>query len=59
MCSDYVGDTERLERRHSDCRKALKSLRDVLDEPFSIIVRDAAIQRMVSIVLKLESDIGS
>lgn len=36
---------ERLELRYSDTLKALSTLKDILKEPFSMIVRDAAIQR--------------
>lgn len=36
---------ERLELRHRDALKALNTLKDILAEPFSVIVRDAAIQR--------------
>lgn len=36
---------ERLELRHRDAVKALGTLKDILKEPFSAIVRDAAIQR--------------
>jgi nucleotidyltransferase substrate binding protein (TIGR01987 family) len=36
---------ERLELKFNDAEKALKTLRAVLQEPFSVIVRDAAIQR--------------
>ncbi len=36
---------ERLELKYTDALKALNTLKDILREPFSIIVRDAAIQR--------------
>ena len=36
---------ERLKLRHDDALKALKTLEDILREPFSTIVRDATIQR--------------
>jgi nucleotidyltransferase substrate binding protein (TIGR01987 family) len=36
---------ERLKLRCGDCGKALGTLREILREPFSIIVRDATIQR--------------
>jgi len=36
---------ERLELKYHDAVKALKTLKAVLQEPFSVIVRDAAIQR--------------
>lgn len=36
---------ERLELKHRDALKALGTLKDILREPFSVIVRDAAIQR--------------
>jgi len=36
---------ERLELKRHDAKKALGTLKDILKEPFSIIVRDAAIQR--------------
>ncbi len=36
---------ERLEIRFKDAQCALNTLKEVLEEPFSIIVRDAAIQR--------------
>lgn len=36
---------ERLELRYHDALKALNTLKDILAEPFSIIARDAAIQR--------------
>ena len=36
---------ERLELKYSDALKALNTLKDILREPFSVIVRDAAIQR--------------
>jgi len=36
---------ERLELKHRDALKALSTLKDILREPFSVIVRDAAIQR--------------
>lgn len=34
-----------LELRYEDTKRALNSLRDILQEKFSVIVRDAAIQR--------------
>ena len=36
---------ERLELRQRDAKKALSTLKDIFKEPFSAIVRDAAIQR--------------
>lgn len=36
---------ERLKLRYKDASKALAALQQILEEPFSIIVRDAAIQR--------------
>lgn len=36
---------ERINFRYKDARKALKTLNDILKEPFSVIIRDAAIQR--------------
>ncbi|MBI4620274.1 MAG: nucleotidyltransferase substrate binding protein [Desulfobacterales bacterium] len=36
---------ERLKLRYSDALKSLMTLEEILREPFSIIVRDAAIQR--------------
>ncbi len=36
---------ERLELKYNDALKALGTLKDILKEPFSVIVRDAAIQR--------------
>ncbi len=36
---------ERLTLRYNDARNALNTLKEILKEPFSIIVRDAAIQR--------------
>ena len=36
---------ERLELKYRDEMKALNTLKDILREPFSVIVRDAAIQR--------------
>ena len=36
---------ERLSLKRADANKSLKSLQAVLQEPFSVIVRDAAIQR--------------
>jgi len=36
---------ERLELKYQDTQRALKTLKDVKKEPFSLIVRDAAIQR--------------
>ncbi len=36
---------ERMNLKFKDAEKALQSLGDILDEPFSIIVRDATIQR--------------
>lgn len=36
---------ERINLRYKDAEKALKTLNDILKEPFSVIVRDAAIQR--------------
>lgn len=36
---------ERLELKHKDAQAALKTLDDILREPYSVIVRDAAIQR--------------
>lgn len=36
---------ERLEIKYKDAKNALKTLKDILKEPYSVIVRDAAIQR--------------
>jgi hypothetical protein len=36
---------ERLTLKYTDSVKALQTLREILKEPFSVIVRDAAIQR--------------
>lgn len=36
---------ERLELKYSDAIKALGTLKDILKEPFSVIIRDASIQR--------------
>lgn len=36
---------ERLKLRYNDTRKALETLREIVNEPYTIIVRDAAIQR--------------
>lgn len=36
---------ERLEARFQDAIRSLETLKEILNEPFSIIVRDAAIQR--------------
>ena len=36
---------ERLELRYKDAQKALNTLKEILKESFSIIVRDASIQR--------------
>jgi nucleotidyltransferase substrate binding protein (TIGR01987 family) len=36
---------ERLEVRYKDTQRALGTLREILQQPFSIIIRDAAIQR--------------
>ena len=36
---------ERLDLRFKDAQNALKTLREIMKEPFSAIVRDAAIQR--------------
>ena len=36
---------ENLERRIKETEKALKTLKDVVNEPYSVIVRDATIQR--------------
>jgi nucleotidyltransferase substrate binding protein (TIGR01987 family) len=36
---------ERLKRKHQDALRAIGALKEILQEPFSIIVRDAAIQR--------------
>ncbi|MCD5383945.1 nucleotidyltransferase substrate binding protein [candidate division WOR-3 bacterium] len=36
---------ERLEMRGRDTQRALSTLKEILDEPFSLIVRDATIQR--------------
>lgn len=36
---------ERLALRHKDALRALNTLKEILKEPFSVIVRDAAIQR--------------
>ncbi len=36
---------ERLNLKYSDTIRAIKTLKEVLNEPFSVIVRDATIQR--------------
>lgn len=36
---------ERLNLKHKDAIRALETLKQILEEPFSIIVRDATIQR--------------
>lgn len=36
---------ERLSLRYDDAIKALKTLREIFKEPFSVIIRDATIQR--------------
>ncbi|MEA3369472.1 MAG: HI0074 family nucleotidyltransferase substrate-binding subunit [Candidatus Ratteibacteria bacterium] len=36
---------ERLKLKYKDAQKALDTLKKIFDEPFSIIIRDAAIQR--------------
>jgi nucleotidyltransferase substrate binding protein (TIGR01987 family) len=36
---------ERLNLKHQDALRAIEALKGILQEPFSIIVRDAAIQR--------------
>ena len=36
---------ERLKLKYSDTIKAMKTLKEILDEPFSVVVRDATIQR--------------
>jgi nucleotidyltransferase substrate binding protein (TIGR01987 family) len=36
---------ERLEVRYGDAKRAIGTLREILMQPFSVIVRDAAIQR--------------
>jgi nucleotidyltransferase substrate binding protein (TIGR01987 family) len=36
---------ERITLRYNDTRKALDTLREIVNEPYTIIVRDAAIQR--------------
>jgi len=36
---------EKLKLKYRDCLKAIDTLEEILKEPFSIIVRDAAIQR--------------
>lgn len=36
---------ERLKLKYDDTIKALETLKNILEEPFSVIVRDAAIQR--------------
>jgi len=36
---------ERLELKYQDAQKALNTLKEILNEPFSVIVRDASIQR--------------
>ena len=38
---------ERLMLKYDDAVKAIQTLQDILHEPFSVIVRDAAIQRFV------------
>jgi predicted nucleotidyltransferase len=39
------GDMERLKIKHNDALRSLKTLGEILKEPFSMIVRDATIQR--------------
>ena len=36
---------ERLKQRKADAQKALQTFSEILNEPYSVIVRDAAIQR--------------
>jgi nucleotidyltransferase substrate binding protein (TIGR01987 family) len=36
---------ERLRQRDEDARRALKTLEEVINEPYSLVVRDATIQR--------------
>lgn len=36
---------ERLKMRYDECRRALQTLRQILEEQYSVIVRDATIQR--------------
>jgi hypothetical protein len=36
---------ERLKLKYSDIIRAIKTLKEILNEPFSVIVRDATIQR--------------
>lgn len=36
---------ERLELRKKDAKRALGTLKDIVEEPYSIIIRDATIQR--------------
>ena len=36
---------ERLKLRYQDARRALSTFEEILAEPFSVIVRDAAVQR--------------
>ena len=36
---------KRLKIRYEDVKRAIRTLRDILQQPYSIIVRDAAIQR--------------
>ena len=36
---------EKLERRIKDAEKALRTLKEISQEPYSVVVRDAAIQR--------------
>lgn len=36
---------ERLDIRYNDAKKAVKTLEEILKEPFSVVIRDAAIQR--------------
>lgn len=36
---------ERLRQRYEDARRALKTLEEVINEPYSLVVRDATIQR--------------
>lgn len=36
---------ERLRQRYEDAKRALKTLEEVINEPYSLVVRDATIQR--------------
>ena len=36
---------ERLELKYRDAQRALETFKEILNEPFSVIIRNAAIQR--------------